>query len=308
MSKYEIQYENIPSNLEPDENITLWRYMSFSSLCEILTYTSIPLISVSKFNDKSEGIILKELLSKKYNASQYAIQQAMQAYYSTTYVSSWHKSDIENAAMWDRYTHGGEGVAIKTNAEILIDCITCKDDLPAPELTNSIMPNEWFSLENVRKRKEDVNVINIPTLIAKSVRYIDTNPRDFEMDIDCLENGYDLLCFFYKFADFEDESEVRILRSLFGNAFMYAKLDNIETIIEHNKQLDNPKIVSDLLPLNISYPKKLIEQIVVSPSRNTNFIKIVKSIVSGYQLKSCDGGVERIDPEIVIESRQKRWV
>ena len=28
MKKSEINFENIPSDLEPDKNITLWRYMS----------------------------------------------------------------------------------------------------------------------------------------------------------------------------------------------------------------------------------------------------------------------------------------
>ena len=58
MSKYEINFGDIPPNLEPDEDITLWRYMSFSSLCEIVAYNYIPLINISKFKDKSEGVIL----------------------------------------------------------------------------------------------------------------------------------------------------------------------------------------------------------------------------------------------------------
>ena len=59
MKNYEINFGNIPPDLEPDENITLWRYMSFSSLCEILMNDRIPLIGIHKFPDKSEGAILK---------------------------------------------------------------------------------------------------------------------------------------------------------------------------------------------------------------------------------------------------------
>lgn len=38
---YEINFDSIPPDLEYDENITLWRYMSFSSLCEMLFHNAI---------------------------------------------------------------------------------------------------------------------------------------------------------------------------------------------------------------------------------------------------------------------------
>ena len=64
MENYEINPKSIPPDLEPNEKITLWRYMSFSSLCEILMNDCIPLISIRNFSDKSEGAILREILSK----------------------------------------------------------------------------------------------------------------------------------------------------------------------------------------------------------------------------------------------------
>ena len=66
MANFEINFGNIPPDLEPDENITLWRYMSFSSLCEILMNNHIPLISVINFSDKSEGAILKEMYCHRF--------------------------------------------------------------------------------------------------------------------------------------------------------------------------------------------------------------------------------------------------
>ena len=120
MKSYEINFDTIPPDLEPDENITLWRYMSFSSLCEILINDHIPLISVRNFSDKAEGSILRAMLSKSPNAHPDSIQYAMQIYYESTHISSWHQADNENAAMWDRYTHGGEGIAISTTAKLLL--------------------------------------------------------------------------------------------------------------------------------------------------------------------------------------------
>ena len=86
MKNYEINFKNIPLDLEPDENITLWRYMSFSSLCEILMYNHIPLISISKFSDKSEGVILRGILSKLPNTHNDGLEYAMQKYYKTIYL------------------------------------------------------------------------------------------------------------------------------------------------------------------------------------------------------------------------------
>lgn len=123
MARFEINSKNVPPDLEPDESITLWRYMSFTSLCEILMNDHISLISVRNFSDKSEGAILKEILSKLPNTNRNSIEHTMQIYLESTHVSSWHNAKDENAAMWDRYTHGGEGVAIKTNAKLLLDCI-----------------------------------------------------------------------------------------------------------------------------------------------------------------------------------------
>lgn len=298
MSKYEINFGNIPPDLEPGENTTLWRYMSFSSLCEIVAYNYIPLIGISKFKDKSEGVILKEILSKIYGTPEYVVQYAMQRYYETTYVSSWHKAQDENAAMWDRYTYGGEGVAIKTNAKLLIDCINSAGRPPA-EIP--ITPNEYFSDENInRYEREKPNAINIPWVIIKSVKYINNNPKDFEMDRIYLENGYDLLCFFYKLEDFKDEAEIRILRSAFGNAFMYAKTPPNEL---PNHDLG---VTGDAVALPINSVSKFIQQIVVSPYAHSNFINIVKEFI-GIPVRRPSGQIERIECDIV-ESRQSRWI
>ena len=299
MSKYEINFGSIPPDLEPDENTTLWRYMSFSSLCEIVVYNYIPLINISKFRDKSEGVILKEILSKTYNTPEYIVQYAMQRYYETIYVSSWHKAQDENAAMWDRYTYGGEGVAIKTNAKLLIDCINSAGEPPA-EIP--ITPNEYFSDENVNKREQEKpNVIHIPWVIIKSVKYINNNPKDFEMDRIYLENVYDLLCFFYKLEDFKDEAEIRILRSVFGNAFMYAKIPPNESP-NHDSG-----VTKDAVALPINSVSKLIQQIVVSPYAHSNFINIVKEFIGKSQIRRPSGQIERIECDIV-ESRQSRWI
>ena len=75
---YEINFDSIPPDLEYDESITLWRYMPFSSLCEILLNHCIPLINIRNFPDKSEGVILREILLKLPNVNKTLIEYAMQ--------------------------------------------------------------------------------------------------------------------------------------------------------------------------------------------------------------------------------------
>ena len=45
--------------------------------------------------------------------------------------------------MWDRYTYGGEGVAIKTNAKLLLDCINAVEHklIGGPEYAGTWNPD-----------------------------------------------------------------------------------------------------------------------------------------------------------------------
>ena len=296
MSNYEINFGNIPPDLEPDENITLWRYMSFSSLCEIVMNDCIPLIGIHKFADKSEGAILKEVISKLHT-NQEGIQYAMQKYYETTYISSWHAAESENAAMWDRYTYGGEGVAIKTNAKLLLDCIGAVKG-------NNITDHQSFSELRLDALADDTS--HIPDIIIKRVKYTDKNPTDFAMAEKYLHNGYDHLCFFYKLDDFEDESEVRILRSSFHSAYIFATADGSDfSKVENTFKKVRP--LKDAMLLGIDSAGKLIQQIVVSPYAHDAFIQTVQQSIG-----CINRALERLQTDLiecdVIESRRKEWV
>ena len=299
MKNNEINFKNIPSDLEPDEKITLWRYMSFASLCEILMNDHIPLISIRNFSDKSEGVILREILSKLPNVYVHHIEYAMQRYYESTYVSSWHKAKNENAAMWDRYTHGGEGVAIKTNAKLLLDCIP-QQSVVTGGYTGLIMP-----------RTPSLNEGDIlpDRVIIKPIKYIANKPSDFEMREEYFYNGYDKMCFFYKFIDFQDESEVRILTSPFVNPFGYAMMDPdiFESNFQRNRQGNDTVSFENSLSIKIDSANDLIQKIVVSPYAHDQFIKTVKQCIENInvcrQLQEKD-----LIKCCVNESRRKEWV
>ena len=293
---FEINYESIPLDLEPDEKITLWRYMSFSSLCEILMNDHIPLISVSNFSDKSEGAILKGVLSKLPNTYDDSIQYAMQKYCKVTYISSWHKSQNENAAMWDRYTYGGEGVAIKTNAKLLLDCISAIE-------ANVISHHESFSDTRLDALADGQTFR--PEIIIKPIKYTDNRPTDFGMEEKYLRYGYDKLCFFYKLEDFKDESEIRILRSAFANPYSLANLD--PSGIQQTEKVFKQRGFKDSVRLEIDSAGKLIQQIVVSPHAHNQFIETVKQSIERINMYRRLRLTDLIKYD-VIESRRKEWV
>ena len=292
MKNYEINSKNIPSDLEPDENITLWRYMSFSSLCDILINDCIPLISIRCFPDKSEGVILREILSKLPNVNINQIEYAMQKYRESVYVSSWHISDNENAAMWDRYTHGGEGVAIKTNAKLLLECI--------PQGTFIRNEEIW----NVKPPEPKEGIFQSHTAIINRIKYIDKNPTDFEIRKEDFNKGYDKICFFYKFADFKDEKEVRILTSPFQDQYGYAMMEP-EKFSEYSA--DDPNIFNDSVYKKIESANKLIQKILTSPHAHNYFICTVRQIINIINEHRETTQSELIQCDI-DESRRKEWV
>ena len=295
MKNYEINFESIPLDLEPDENITLWRYMSFSSLCEILMNNHIPLIRISNFSDKSEGAILKGILSKLPGAYKDSIQYAMQRYYEETYISSWHQAENENAAMWDRYTRGGEGVGIKTNAKLLLDCISARE-------ANVISHHESFSDANLDALADGKPFS--PHIIIKPIKYTDNKPTDFEMEKKYLRHGYDKLCFFYKLEDFKDESEIRILRSE-SRAYIFAQL-HPSTFHEINEEMGKFIKIQNPSQLKIDSASKLIQQIVVSPHAHNQFIKTVQQSIEHINMYRQRLQTDLIECD-VIESRRKEW-
>ena len=200
--------------------------------------------------------------------------------------------------MWDRYTYDSEGVAIKTNAKLLLDCIK---DIKI----NRIFPHHYFSDTSLDKLPE--NSIRIPQLIIKSVKYTNNNPANFDMKEKYLHNGYDKLCFFYKLEDFKDESEIRILRGTFANPYSFSAFD-LSMILQNEKHLQSqlPKS-QDSIPLEINSANKLIQQIVVSPHAHNQFIKTIEQSIVSINLLRQIQRVDMIECDI-IESKRKEWV
>ena len=287
MQTYKITEENIPPDLEPDKDILLYRYMSYSSLCEILINDYIQMIPVGKFSDKLEGKAIEKILLKLYPKNLRAIELAMPDYYRTIYISSWYKiknqidnKKVENAAMWDRYTRDNESVLVETNANLLLDCIR-NGSYKGP-------------------------------IIIKPVKYIGAEYSDVDIENIGEWFQYERICFYYKFIDFVDESEVRILCATKFNQGGLASLRD-EYLLNMQKGEQRAIEISgfspylDMLPLGISSANTLIQKIIISPKAHNNFIKIVKQQIEIINIWREENNKDRIECKIV-ESGQKRWL
>ena len=282
MGKIEVKPKNVPPDLESDQSITLWRYMSFASICEILINDQIPLISVVNFGEGTEGAVLKEILKKMPNAHEIDIDRTFRMYYQLIQVSSWHKAENENVAMWERYTNRKEAVAVRTNAELLLDCIPKDVTVHLPSKEKIKFPEE---------------------ITIKPVKYIKGEPSNFEMTFKQLKNGDGKLCFFYKTNSFENEKEIRILR--------YAK-DNINKLDQ-----SNPFVILKSEQGNLSCPRTynlkitsasdLIEQIVISPYAHSEFRRILEDQIEICNFHRKSKKRPLIDCDIT-ESGQKSWM
>ena len=284
----------IHGNLPPDQNVTLWRYTTFSTLCEILINNYIPMPSIINFNDKSEGIILREMIHSI--SDELTAEFVMQMYLNDIAVSSWHKSKNENAAMWDRYAKNGEGVAIKTNAQLLVNCVN-QHNLNLPHINHDNLDNPDPYKKNMYHR-----------LVVKAIKYTAQNPSDFIMQNNMLENlrsGYDITCFFYKMVDFKDEEEVRVLFidtsglinivGEFSDKFMDLRYRESHSFYQDAKKRGNQGY-----KMNIESPNNLIEEIIISPYAHKNMINTVRDIVN----RTCH---ESHKFEI-NESNRSKWI
>ena len=275
----------IHENLTPDKDTTLWRYTTFSTLCEILINNYIPLVSIINFTDKSEGAILRELFHRE--SDEITADIMMQAYYREIAVSSWHKSKNENAAMWERYGKNGEGVAIKTNAKRLVDSVN-RHNLDK-EIGDQIHNNNMYH-----------------RLVVKEIEYTAQKPSDFTIPYNMLRRGYDIISFFYKMIDFKDEEEVRVLFiDHWGlpnilNSVISDNLMNIRDRESSSFYQDIKNRGDQGYAMNIQSPNDIIEEIIISPYAHKKMINTVKKVVEKTCKKPITFGIH--------ESNRSKWI
>ena len=212
--------------------------------------------------------------------------------------------------MWDRYTKNSNGVAIRTNAKRLLECI--QFNLLSPIASDKDFCEESVNQTYARNMEGSTSYVHYG-LIIKPIKYISDKPSDFKMHEKYLYSSYDKLCFFFKRIDYRDEKEVRILLSNTTNKKIHEMNENqikkyiskseepdIEQIINRQKREQRTlleaiidKITENqiILPqpesrlLKIGCASKLIDKIVISPNTYNSFIDIVNDQIDNINLK-----------------------
>lgn len=177
----------------------LWHYTDFNALNGIVNEKKIWFGSTANMNDKEElsgfienlkkAVIIEVDAEKKLNAEAVfeKIQKRLLVEYPYIFCASRARND---AAQWERYAHGGHGIAIVFNTELLYKLI----------FYNRFIMNEEYYGYNAKQHK-------MKTIL---VDYIQNNKMDEFSDIDGLIDNLLLCAMIHKHKSFSSEQEVRL--------------------------------------------------------------------------------------------------
>ena len=117
---------------EPDATATLWRYMSFAKLCDLLERRKLFFSLVRDMKDTYEGFICppppRDPGDRLHQAESIG-RNVLHEIAKTTLISCWTESDHESALMWETYA-GAEGVAVRTTFQDLKESIRSASEHP----------------------------------------------------------------------------------------------------------------------------------------------------------------------------------
>ena len=105
--------------LDPDSKV--WRYLDLAKFLSLLEDEALFFASAASMSDKFEGT--RSILTLAFNAAlgegTAAFDSRIRGPYNRllrgyTYLSCWHTSQYESAAMWALYQHDGYGIAVQS--------------------------------------------------------------------------------------------------------------------------------------------------------------------------------------------------
>jgi len=114
-------YEPHPDIDTPADETIIWRYMDLPKLLALLRSSSLYLCRLDCLRDPWEGQwpgkvqeLLRAALTRDFNAgSAGAVVDFLKQLPKSLFVSCWHESSCESAALWDQYGHS-RGLAIRS--------------------------------------------------------------------------------------------------------------------------------------------------------------------------------------------------
>ncbi len=118
-------YEQHPVFLKPDSpDAMVWRYLDFPRFLSMLHSSALHFVRGDQFEDPYEGMLTDSMANNIRSSSEKHLHMFHQHRVNTrfdTYISCWHLSDSESAAMWKLY---GPGIAVQSTFASLIDSMS----------------------------------------------------------------------------------------------------------------------------------------------------------------------------------------
>ena len=116
-----------------DENVKIWRYLEFTKFVSLLNTQALFFSRADKLPDPFEGSYPRTNIELRPDyLSHIPKDKAVKllTMFSTlskemrtfTFISCWHISNHESAAMWELYTHSAGGIAIQATFKRLREC------------------------------------------------------------------------------------------------------------------------------------------------------------------------------------------
>lgn len=126
----------------------IWRYISFTKLVWIIQNSKLHFHRTGDFPDLYEGAVPRAVIGMRRNNlakkldkhdsdmgveqvntsfKELAIRESIEAR-SIAYVNSWYASEVESAAMWEKYRARGKPVCVKSSISGLIDSVAPIED------------------------------------------------------------------------------------------------------------------------------------------------------------------------------------
>lgn len=270
--------QNADLDLPKDQDSKIWRYMDFSKFCSMMLNNSLWFSRLDCYKDPFEGYWpyymvqdSLDLINSKNKSTERELttKEFIKAVESTKrrmVACCFHINPFESEAMWNLYVKNGEGIAIQTTVNRLIDCF--KDA-------------EGFQY------------------IGKT-RYLDFKDKDIKEP-----RLSDYQAALIKRSSFEHEKELRVLiknpngLDKFDFEQVEREKDTFSAINEYNEFIPSQLGVNIKINLKI-----LIENIYISPTSQDWFKDLVNDFIQEICKNNKDCGNFQIIKSDLYEKPQ----
>lgn len=117
-----------------DENAAIWRYMDFTKFVSLLDKKALFFSRADKLEDPFEGSYSKANVRMRPEVYKdippnklLTLVELYKELVSHTFISCWHLSEHESAAMWKLYLKSNDGIAIRSTFDRLKRCFNDED-------------------------------------------------------------------------------------------------------------------------------------------------------------------------------------